>query len=324
MMERTRNIAVGITALVGMVGLGFMLLLFGSGMAAFEKGYDLTIHLNAAGGLSESSRVKLNGIDIGDVRMIRLLDPPTRGIEAKARIREGVGIPRQVKLTAETPLFLGGSATLVLDVGGLNEEQAVDYLPSDGTAVLTARVPASAGESLSARFEGSLSEPLKQLRRLADNLDKLSVEWTEVGHNVNKLVEPRDPQKVDAGEGLGNVASLVARADARLGELASVLKGLDRWVSDQELQGHVRNVSANLDVMTQRFAASMDDLSVALAALRQAAEQASKGQGSVGKMLNDPALYNNLNDATVRLNDLLVEAKLLMEKWKAEGVPIQY
>jgi hypothetical protein len=44
----------------------------------------------------------------------------------------------------------------------------------------------------------------------------------------------------------------------------------------------------------------------------------------VGKLLQDPKLYNNLNDAAVRLGQAIDEVKNLLEKVRKEGLPLKY
>ena len=50
---------------------------------------------------------------------------------------------------------------------------------------------------------------------------------------------------------------------------------------------------------------------------------ASEGNGTVGMLLNNPDLYNSLTEAAVRLQRVLEEVQLLIEKLKAEGVQIK-
>ena len=58
--------------------------------------------------------------------------------------------------------------------------------------------------------------------------------------------------------------------------------------------------------------------------MQKLAAKASDGKGAMGKLLNDPALYDNLNDTAERIGQTADELKLLIEKWKAEGLPVQF
>jgi hypothetical protein len=67
-----------------------------------------------------------------------------------------------------------------------------------------------------------------------------------------------------------------------------------------------------------------DSLSATLEDVRRLTRLASEGQGTVAQMLNNPDLYNSMTDAAQRLERALTEAQLLIEKYKAEGVPIHF
>lgn len=334
MTERSRNIAVGITLVCGLSGLAVMLLLFGYGSSFFKAGYDLRILMDNANGLGESSRLKMAGIDIGGVRSIHLADPPSDGVNLVARIEGDYRIPRDVRLVAEAPLLLGGSSALKLSVQGLSDQQMADMLPTDGSAVLDIRGRPQS-ESLAAQMRVALDEPISELRRVSANFESLAREWRVVGENLNRLLEPRDVATVDAGDGAGNLATLVARADARLREAEAVLEGVRQWANDDDLRQNVKETAAQARQtlatfdqsardITQRFASVSDELSLLLNEARATMAQVNGGQGTLGSLVHDPALYQNLNDAAQRLKALLTETQLLVEKWKAEGLPVQF
>ena len=56
--------------------------------------------------------------------------------------------------------------------------------------------------------------------------------------------------------------------------------------------------------MVSRGTALLDTLNVVSTDLKSIADQVQNGQGTVGKLIKDPALYNNLNTTVARLNDV--------------------
>ncbi|MGC1257271.1 MAG: MlaD family protein, partial [Candidatus Acidiferrales bacterium] len=56
--------------------------------------------------------------------------------------------------------------------------------------------------------------------------------------------------------------------------------------------------------MVERGTALLDTLNVVSTDLKGIADQVQNGQGTVGKLIKDPALYNNLNATVARLNDV--------------------
>ena len=49
----------------------------------------------------------------------------------------------------------------------------------------------------------------------------------------------------------------------------------------------------------------------------------AKGEGTFGKLLTNPDLYDSLKDATDRLDKALAEFQLLAEKFRTEGVRLR-
>ena len=94
MTERSRNVAVGLTAIAGLAGVCVLFLLFGYVPAWLEDGYDLRVRLTTASGLTEGSRVKLSGIDIGRVVGVSLEPPPQKGVIVTTLIHKGWSCPR--------------------------------------------------------------------------------------------------------------------------------------------------------------------------------------------------------------------------------------
>ncbi|HEX7009264.1 MAG TPA: MlaD family protein [Phycisphaeraceae bacterium] len=325
MEERTRNIVVGITTLAGLAGLLALLLLFGYLPAWFKEGYHVTVELPQAGGLNTSNRVYLSGIDIGEVESVSLRPPPQKGVIAVARIRSDVRIPQNARVVVESSSLLGGSAIVAFQVDGV-DGQVEQYLPTDGSAVVQGQVPS--------------------LMDLGDTIQQLSQEWKQVGQHLNRLLEPRSPDAVDTGQTAANLSTVLQRVDARMAEMKEVIAGIQAYTNDEQLRQDIRAAAAgsrqlidelstsaqelrqtlgqSVQSLRDRYVALADDLSHTAATIQRLVAAAEQPDGTLGKMINDPSLYNNLNDTFQRMQQAIDEMRLLIQKWKAEGVPIQF
>jgi phospholipid/cholesterol/gamma-HCH transport system substrate-binding protein len=343
MSERTKNIAVGVTALAGLLGLALILMLFGYAPRIHEEGYEVKVRLPNAAGVGEGSHVTLSGIDVGRVRSMAFDPQRPGGVVAVMAVRSGTLVPRNVKART-TATILGGSPSLELAVPALPPGEKVAYLRTDGSEVidgeyttLTSDIQASL-QRAEVQFEKTATELTRLGDQLAGDFHDLSTQWTAVGKNVKDLTDARTPGQVDAGQAAGNLSTVLARADANLRQLHTVLDGINQWTADQELRGNVRKTAANAAALTEhgqqamtqvhalatRYLALADDLSGAVASLRQTLDQVRQGDGTAGKLLKDPQLYDNLNDSAVRLGQAIDEIKKLLEKIHTEGLPLKY
>jgi phospholipid/cholesterol/gamma-HCH transport system substrate-binding protein len=154
---------------------------------------------------------------------------------------------------------------------------------------------------------------------------------------------------VDAGEAAPTIDTLLARADRAVADAQRTLDAVHRVASDEalltdarETLASARRIAKTIDedagplisrageavssvgALTNRYAAVAEDVSRALVTIQRILEKAESGEGTVGLLLSDAALYRNLTDASRRLGLALTEVRLLVEKWKSEGLPIQF
>lgn len=342
MNERSRNIAVGLTALMGLLVLGFLLILFGYVPGWLESGYVLRVNLPNAAGLRKNGRVHLNGIDIGTITDVQFRDNPRDGVYAATRIEPQVQLPETINARVKADQLLGAAAVLLLEMSDDATSAANErFLPTDGSAVIDGTA-SSLIDRLLGKLDSAMGGPMSQLSRVANSFETLSSEWSQVGSQIKALTEPRTIEQVESGAKPANVSTVMARADRRLGEMEQVMTDLrtafeqiSRWAGDEKLQSDVKATAANARQLTETLAQRVDELasgylevagelSTSIRELRKMIEKAHSGDGTVAKLLNDPALFQNLNDASERLVLVLDEIKALLEKLKNEGLPIRF
>jgi phospholipid/cholesterol/gamma-HCH transport system substrate-binding protein len=259
-------------------------------------------------------------------------------------INHGIRIPDSVLPRIELAL-IGGGAVLKLTTAQLppTEGGQWSYLPIDGTAHINGRYRSFMSELteyMDARMQ-PLMAALEDFQRLADTYDTL-------GRNLNGLVEPQTEQSLAKGEA-PNLRTAVAKLNTVLDDAKAALSLARQWLGDDQLrvdaQASVQKAGALIDRATaavdrftkladglgsdaqqlvQRLLPVADELGETLEQIRQIMRTASTGKGTIAQLLNNPDLYDSLNDAAQRLDAALTEARLLIEKIKAEGLPIQY
>ncbi|HUU59325.1 MAG TPA: hypothetical protein VMZ50_07265, partial [Phycisphaerae bacterium] len=77
------------------------------------------------------------------------------------------------------------------------------------------------------------------------------------------------------------------------------------------------------DEVSRKFIDSADQLSALLATANKAVTKIESGEGTAGRLLNDPKLYNNLLESTKQLADLLKEFRQLVRQWQETGLWIR-
>jgi ABC-type transporter Mla subunit MlaD len=348
MRESTQNFLVGLTSIVAVVGICYLLMQFGELDHWIHKRYRLTIRTDHAAGLRPGSVVEYNGVPIGFVDDVMIDSAPTSDLSViiDALIDLDQQVPVSVVPYSVTSLF-GGSATLELATassavvpsqGVLSDVSSTSYFPKDGSATISEPIRLQMIEQLTAELDSRMQPVIDAL----DSFKELSATYTEVGRNINDLIAGADGAGVDWRKTVRNFNDVLAQVNEAL-QLAK------QWLGDEALRADVRGavakandliqnatetldrytrladeLEANADEVVKGLMPITDEVSRTLEEVRRVARLAVEGQGTVAQLLNNPDLYRSLDDAAIRLERTLVEIQLYIQKVKAEGVDIKF
>ncbi len=328
MTEYKRNIAVGLTAIIALAGLAYMIMLFGGTTFLGRGGYALRVYFPEAGALDVGSDVRLNGIRVGRVSHVRLRDDPRDGVVIESRIDEDRRIPANAS-AAITRTGLGAGGYLRLTTGG--ESANGQWLATDGSALLQGGVDAGGGllgPQVMSRLD-AITDAFDAFRKLAENLDRMigapaTVEGPATGlgatiSRVDNLLDSLDDIAGDAAnqgnirKTLAHMAKATAEATIAMTEVQQFAKAITKTSQSAEEQiGH----------LAVRLIDGSERLAVLFTTLNAAATALNTEEGSAGKLLNDPALYNNLLESAEMLNQTLAELQATIGQWRDAGVKI--
>lgn len=340
MTGNTRNFVVGVTALLGLVGLAFMLLMFGEFAKVTTKSYELTLKMPNAAGLSDGSPIVLNGVRVGNVHKARTSEDPRDGVELVLKINQPNRVPKQVQVGVNRDFV--GDTTLSLTAARKEGEADAGFFSAGD------EFSATAGDFMD-QITGMLDKRLGGLDDAVASFRRLSDTYVRVGEQVEEYLKPVTPQEVDAGTAKANLASTLQRIDTAVAaaetwlndeqmredirtaaqKASAAMERIDGAVSSvQEAAGSIsRNadrVGEGVDEAVKQLNTAMKTLNDTLADVLQITGQINRGKGTIANLLNNPDLYNSLNDAAIRLEKALTEAQLLLEKYRKEGIPIQF
>ncbi len=352
--ETRRNVLVGFTAIAALICLGTMMLLFGYVPKFLERSYLVHVELPDASGLYEGSRAEFGGVDIGYVYEVSRAEPLRPEVVVSVKVNDDQPLPSGVSAYVSAPL-IGGSNRLVFDLPPDTGDLALVELPRTGAARVTGRA-VSPFEAIAAGLNDEIQEPLAQLGRALEDFEALADSWTSLGTNLTAMTEVVSPEAADAGDASATLYTLVLRADQRMTELGAAIEGLTTLVGDESFATDLRvtvaearaaaeglnaaiprvettltdtmtsvdeRVAATLDELTPRYSAVGDELAATNQALQDLVSQMQAGDGTVGRLMSDPALYQNLNDASERLNLALEEFRATMESFTEDGVRLK-
>ncbi len=328
MRERVRNIMVGVCTIGGFGALGSLLFLFGEIEPMLAQRWPLKVAFNEAGGLRPGSLVTLNGVPVGAIESVEFWNDPTQPVLVVAAINEKVRIPEPCTASVQSSL-LGSGARLEL-TAALPLAVPPRTYPHDRDTLLRGRVQSiedSVMTQLDERF-GPVLATFGELSKLAKNLNTL----------VEPTIDGQEPNPDSVRTAMRRLNDMLASADV-------ALKSAQAWMNDEQLRTDIRDAAhgasefmRDATVSANRIGALADSLSADAASLRVSAipvldraaatmqelEQlmivARTGKGTLGRLAQDPALYEGLSDSAKRLEEALTKFNLLLDKIRAEGL----
>lgn len=282
------------TALLAIIAI--ILLIFGY---SFLKGKNLldssqTFYAVYADveGLSPSSPVTINGYRVGTVTAIDFLD--TSGLLL-------------VTFTIDKEFPFSKNSVAQLYGGGLIGGKSV--------AILTEYEPgnmAESGDTLPSNIEEGLLELVNdRLTPLQEKVEKAVESADSLLISLNQVLNPDTRHNIQ--NSFADLSVTIASLKGSAQTINSVLDGnsakLDRTFSNlDEMSANLNNFSDTL--ATINLNQMVHDMEKVVADLEATTDKINNGDGTLGLLMNDPAIYDNLERATKQMEELLQDIKL--------------
>ncbi|HYJ65496.1 MAG TPA: MlaD family protein [Parafilimonas sp.] len=294
--NETKIGALTVIAVVFLI-LGFNFL---KGKSVLKTGFFLYAKYTDLKKLSASNPVFANGLQVGTVYSTSAQDPSLKILVVEIKLSQDFNIPVNSVATIETnPL---GAPALDIQLGNSTRfAKSGDTLRSVDNAGLFGSISNKIGplsdqitatlltlDSLMRNFNTLLDTNTRgNIRGVVANLDKVSASVARSSVSLEKLL---DIQTGALAKTLNNVNDIT-------GNIAHNNSKIDSTLT--YLQTTTRNLSqADIDGLINKFKQSADSLSNIINSI-------NSSNGSLGALINDKALYNNLNNVTRSLNVLI-------------------
>jgi len=266
---------------------------FLKGTEVFSSNNTFYVVYESVDGLAASNPVLINGLPVGYVEKINLLQNKGNLLMVTLKIEEGIILGDSTAAVLSTSDLLGSKA-IVLDVKNITK-------------------PLEEGDTLVARNDVGIAE-LVQAKTLPI-VDQLDTTITRINFLLGALVQ--DTSSVsntleNVEQTSFQVESMITENRQDLGEVIKNFRKLSETLADEEegiapLMARLNAVADKLnEIELQSTVMKIDSTMANLQAITQKIEQQ---EGTMGKLINDDSLYVNLNQTVADLDSLLVDLK---------------
>ncbi|MFV8225785.1 MlaD family protein [Christiangramia aquimixticola] len=291
-MRYTREVKTAVLAIVAIV-----ILVFGY---SFLKGENLLAEnrifyaeYNDVEGLSPSSDVTINGLKVGQVSKIQFKD------------NSGTLV---VSFTVKNDFKFSKSSTVNIYGGSIIGGKSLAIVPDYDKSVPWAE----SGDTLKGNKEEGIMELVNdKLTPLQNKLENTIVSADSMLTAITQILD--DTTRNNIRGTFKNLDATVASFKVTADELQGIVKGnsqkLDRTFTNlDEMSTNMNKFSDTLSQMN--IGKITSDLEKVIADFEGITNKLNSKNGTAGKLINDDAVYNNLDRATKQLEQLLQDIKL--------------
>ena len=260
------QLRVGLTVVFASVTLGVLIFLMSGTTGLFTKKVTLKSYFDNSGGLRIGAPVRLQGVDIGNVTSIQLVQAkPLTPVEVL------------MKVSTKYSFNLRKDSVTSLATAGVLGETYIDI-----SSTFAKGPVAVDGDTLATRDTPDIQDVVRASQSTLQNMDALL-------KRLDRIVA-----FVESGQGsIGKVIYDPGLYD-RLNSTVAEFKGLVDEI--QSGKGSIGPLITS-DEAYKKVIAAVDKMNVMIDEIQQ-------GKGTAGKILKDPELYNNANETIANLKKL--------------------
>jgi len=285
MQKLSPEAKVGLLVIVGSMVLLYMTFAVGKYQFGENRGYLLQATFDSVAGLDAKSAVRLAGVKIGSVERVELEKSRAKVV---MRIDPEVQIPRGTEAMIKTMGLLG--------------ERYVEFVPQTSTALQAGTAERSPYYQPDERVQATVSPSdvdklINQLSSISDDIKHVTASLRQVfgtergAHSMQDILG-------DLRQSMANIKDFSHTLRSDGGELVAKL---DELITS--LNGVVGENRDNLKVTMENVREASKSAELALASIENTTKKIERGEGTLGKLINDDNIANNIDTAAKGLSD---------------------
>jgi phospholipid/cholesterol/gamma-HCH transport system substrate-binding protein len=296
-MKLSNETKIGILAIVAIavLVLGFNFL---KGQSLFDKSDKLHAVFHKIDGLTTSNAVIINGLQIGTVHELKEKDRTLDSIVVTINLSKDIDIPTNSIAYINKDLL--GAASIAIELGNGNQfVKSGDTLNTQVTTGIMEDVKASLNPALN-NVNGTLKSVDSLIEVMGgyfdpntrNNFQRIIANLSATSASLQSLLQS---QSANLQQTLGNMNQIT-------GNLARNNENINRTLANFE--------KASSNIADLNVKQTMDSLNYTVSQLNAAVSKINTNDGSIGLLLNDKKLYQNLEGTTRSLNILMDDLRV--------------
>lgn len=274
------EVKIGLTGVVALVAL-FLGINFLKGVKLFSSSERYYILFNNAKGLTKSSTVFADGFNVGIVSDIRFDYKHPGNVVVEISTDKGLRIPKGSTAKLDEAVLGGCTLNMILDAKGQEFFQPGDTIVGTTASGLMQKaadmvpqleVVVAKVDTLVSTLNTLLSNP--NLPLIIQNTEVVTENLNHSTEQLNQLLRSDIPK----------LTSTYTQAGENITQLTDKVNRLD-------------------------LQATLDSVNICLSSVHRIIEQMQNPEGTLGKLISDPSVYDNLNHTVQSADSLVTDLK---------------
>lgn len=297
MMKVSNETKVGALTVIAvtLLVLGYNFL---KGKSLLKKSNVIYARFTDVGALEISNMVKIKGFRIGNVYKIDNMDKDVSEVIVTINMTEEINIPKNSVAVINSSLT--GSASISVLPGNATSFIAFgDTLQSSSNPDILSKVMTSVDPVMA-----NVKQAIDSLKLVLSNLNSVFDEHTKA--NLKAVIGNLKTTSDD----------LTVLLNSKNGALAKTLNNVETFTTNlngnnEKLNTTIENLKNTSQKLSEvEIKETVANLNNTITQLQGILQKANKGEGTLGLLINDPKLYNNLQNTSRSLNILVDDLKL--------------
>ncbi|MDZ7716715.1 MAG: MlaD family protein [Balneolaceae bacterium] len=287
-LSNEAKVTITILAAIVVAFLGFRLM---NDVPIFRQSQKAYTYFDRVDGLTAGGYIFINGVKVGSVKQIDLVNSDS--VRVTMNFNLDVHIPKNSVAYLESEGLLDGKS-IVIKMG--DSPETIEY-----------------EDTIKGVYSGGMVESLKEEgEKLSENVSESFDKLNSLLERLNNTVSSENQAKINdiLGELQTTTAEVSQMMKNKRGDLESSITHAKRFLANLDTvstsnKTRIDSALVGLERSLNEVETLSKELSKTSTNLNNILQKIDSGEGSLGKMVNDPSLYNNLDSLSAEMKLLI-------------------
>lgn len=308
-MEKDKAIKIGLLVAI-IAGILIWGINFCKGKNIFTRENIYYTTYNQVEGLQKNAAVLLRGYKIGHVKDIYFTSSKYDQLTVELSINSDIFLPTTTVAKIFSSDLLGSKAIdIILPEATVSEP--ISYVKNFDT--LNSAIEASITDQVRIEVAPLKAQAEKLLESAAVAIDQIKYVVNESNGEELRRCFVKLQGAIDAIHHSGvTLDTIMTNGDENIQRILANVNGITTNINEhsEEIGTIIANFSSMTDSISKaNITETLVKTESAVTELNQMLQQINSGQSSIGALINDKSLYNNLDQASTQLNSLLIDVQ---------------